>query len=187
MPRIVSSFELSIKNRPPHQVLTKWLYEELRNAILEGRLEAGSRLPASRDFARQYGLSRGTVVSVFERLLDEGYISSRVGVGTWINPVAATVPPHKPLTSTPPAYVGNVISSYVRPKPYVELVWKAECLPFRASDPAVAEFPAEIWGRIAAKRSRNFRSWLDTPADGSGYPPLRDAIAHYLRTSRGVR
>ncbi|WP_047495122.1 PLP-dependent aminotransferase family protein, partial [Terriglobus sp. TAA 43] len=31
------------------------------------------------------------------------------------------------------------------------------------------------------------RSWLDTPADGSGYPPLRDAIAHYLRTSRGVR
>lgn len=186
MTRTVSSFELSLKNRPPHLKLTNWLYEELRNAMLEGRLEAGARLPASRDFARQYGLSRGTVVSVFERLLDEGYISSRVGMGTWINRVLA-VPPQKPATPSPPAYIQNIIATYVRPKPYVDLVWKGESLPFRASDPAIAEFPSEVWGRIAAKRARNFRSWLDTPSDGLGYQPLRDAIAHYLRASRGAR
>ena len=49
------------------------------------------------------------------------------------------------------------------------------------------EFPSEIWGRIAADRARNFRSWLKTEDDGRGYRPLRDAIAEYLRASRGVR
>ena len=43
------------------------LYAELRGSILEGRLRPGTRLPASRDFARQHSLSRGTVVVVFER------------------------------------------------------------------------------------------------------------------------
>jgi GntR family transcriptional regulator/MocR family aminotransferase len=186
MPRTISSFEFTLKKRPQHQTLTNWLYGELRNAILEGRLGSGTRLPASRDFARQYGLSRGTVVSVFERLLDEGYISSKVGFGTWVNRVMP-VQPNQQTTSTPPAYIRSVISAYVRPKPYVDLVWKEQSHPFRAADPAIAEFPSEVWGRISAKHARNFRSWLDTPGDGRGYKPLRDAIADYLRASRGVR
>ncbi|MGA8939583.1 MAG: PLP-dependent aminotransferase family protein [Acidobacteriaceae bacterium] len=186
MPKTISSFEFTLKKRPPHQTLANWLYAELRDAILEGRLESGTRLPASRDFASQYGLSRGTVVSVFERLQDEGYISSKVGFGTWVNRVAA-VQPNQQTTSTSPAYVRNVISSYVRPKPYVDLIWNEHIHPFRAADPAIAEFPSEVWGRIAAKRARNFRSWLDTPADGRGYKPLRNAIAEYLRSSRGLR
>jgi GntR family transcriptional regulator/MocR family aminotransferase len=182
----VSSFELTLHSRPQHQTLTSWLYGELRLAILEGRLGPGMRLPASRDFASQYGLSRGTVVSVFERLQDEGYVSCRVGFGTWVNRVAA-VQPTRQTTSTPPAYIRRVISTYVRPKPFVDLVWPQEIRPFRVADPAIAEFPSELWGRIAAERSRNFRSWLKTGHDGLGYRPLRDAIADYLRVSRGVR
>ena len=54
-------------------------------------------------------------------------------------------------------------------------------------DPAIAEFPAELWGSIAARRARTFRSWLQTDDDGHGYRPLRQAIADYLGSSRGVR
>jgi DNA-binding transcriptional MocR family regulator len=75
--KTVSSFELVLNSRQPHQTLTNWLYRELCSAILDGRLNAGSRLPGSRDFAAQYGISRGTVVNVFERLQAEGYVSSR--------------------------------------------------------------------------------------------------------------
>jgi DNA-binding transcriptional MocR family regulator len=60
MPKAVSSFELTLKSRSRHQTLTNWLYGELRSAILEGRLAPGARLPASRDFASQYELSRGS-------------------------------------------------------------------------------------------------------------------------------
>jgi GntR family transcriptional regulator/MocR family aminotransferase len=52
--------------------------------------------------------------------------------------------------------------------------------------PAISEFPAKLWGSIAAKRAREFPSWIRTTDDGRGYRPLRDAIVHYLSVSRGV-
>jgi GntR family transcriptional regulator/MocR family aminotransferase len=186
VPKTVSSFELTLNSRQQHQTLTSWLYEELRLAILEGRLGPGARLPASRDFAKQYGLSRGTVVTVLERLQAEGYVSCRIGFGTWVNHVEAP-PPTRQSASTPPAYIRRVISDYKRPKPFVDLAFTGGVRPFRVGNPAVAEFPSELWGRIAADRARNFRSWLKTEDDGRGYRPLRDAIAEYLRASRGVR
>ncbi|HEX8145920.1 MAG TPA: PLP-dependent aminotransferase family protein [Pyrinomonadaceae bacterium] len=186
MPKTVSSLELMLSSRPPRQSLTDWLYAELRGSILEGRLRPGTRLPASRDFARQHSLSRGTVVCVFERLLSEGYLSSRVGSGTWVSRrVAAGAPPRAELQA-PPAYVRRVISAYARPKPFAGLA-ATEGRPFQMRDPALAEFPAKLWGQMVARRARTFRSWLRTEDDGRGYRPLREAIAHYLGSSRGVR
>jgi GntR family transcriptional regulator/MocR family aminotransferase len=186
VPKTVSSFELTLKGRKQDQTLTSWLYGELRLAILEGRLSPGTRLPASRDFAGQYGLSRGTVVTVFERLQSEGYLSSGVGVGTWVNQIAAPAQSRR-MTTTPPAYIRRVISEYTLPKPFVGLAFPKGVRPFRVGSPAIAEFPSGVWGRIAAHRARNFASWLKTEAGGRGYRPLRNAIAEYLRTSRGVR
>ena len=185
MPKAVSSFELTLKSRPRHQTLTSWLYGELRSAILEGRLAPGARLPASRDFASQYELSRGTVVSVLERLQAEGYVTSRVGYGTWVNRVEA--PRAARRTTTTPAYIRRIISTCKRPQSWVDLAFADRNRPFRIGVPAIDEFPSKVWGRIAADRARNFRSWLKKEADRRGYRPLRDAIAEYLRTSRGVR
>ena len=186
MPKTISSFELTLKSRSRHQTLTHWLYGELRSAILEGRLAPGARLPASRDFASQYELSRGTVVSVLERLQAEGYITSRVGFGTWVNRVEAPRPARH--ASAIPAYIRCAISTYKqRPQPWVDRAFVEGIRPFRIGVPAINEFPSEVWGRIAAHRARNFRPWLKKEADRRGYKPLRDAIAEYLRTSRGVR
>ncbi|HVT97413.1 MAG TPA: PLP-dependent aminotransferase family protein [Acidobacteriaceae bacterium] len=185
MPKAVSSFELTLKSRSRHQTLTHWLYGELRSAILDGRLAAGTRLPSSRDFARQYELSRGTVVSVLERLQAEGYVSSRVGFGTWVNRVEPPRPARQATTT--PAYIRRVLSTYKRPQSWVDLAFADKIRPFRIGVPAISEFPSEIWGRIAADRARHFRSWLKKEADRSGYRPLRAAIAEYLRTARGVR
>jgi GntR family transcriptional regulator/MocR family aminotransferase len=185
MPKAISSFELTLKSRSRHQTLTNWLYGELRSAILDGRLAPGARLPASRDFAHQYELSRGTVVSVMERLQAEGYTTSRVGFGTWVNRVQAPRPARQ-ATSTP-AYLRRVISTYKRPQPWIDLAFVEGIRPFRIGVPAITEFPSEIWGRIAANRARHFGSWLKKDADRRGYRPLREAIAEYLRTSRGVR
>ena len=46
----------------------RWLYDELRSAIVAGTLAVGARLPSTRSVARQHGLGRGTVVAVFEQL-----------------------------------------------------------------------------------------------------------------------
>src|SRR5919112_2715453 len=187
MPKTVSSLELALSSRPPQQTLTDWLYAELRRSILEGRLGPGTRLPASRDFARQHSLSRGTVVSVFERLMAEGYLSSRVGSGTWVSHRAAAGAHARAEPQAPPAYVRRVASAYVRPKSYEGWVATEGRRPFQMRDPALAEFPAKLWGQMVARRARTFEAWLQTEDDGCGYRPLREAAAHYLGSSRGVR
>ena len=128
MPKAISSFELTLKSRSRHQTLTNWLYGELRSAILDGRLAPGARLPASRDFASQYQLSRGTVVSVLERLQAEGYVTSRVGFGTWVNRVDAPRPARQ--ATTIPAYIRRVISTYKRPQPWIDLAFVGGSAPF---------------------------------------------------------
>jgi GntR family transcriptional regulator/MocR family aminotransferase len=185
MSKATTSFELTLKSRSHHQSLTNWLYGELRSAILDGRLGPGARLPSSRDFASQYQLSRGTVVSVLERLQAEGYVTSRVGFGTSVNRVDPPRPAR--LTTTVPAYIRRVISTSKRPQPWIDQAFVTGIRTFRIGVPAINEFPSEVWGRIAADRARNFRPWLKEQSDRRGYRPLRDAVAEYLRTSRGVR
>jgi GntR family transcriptional regulator/MocR family aminotransferase len=177
--KVVSSFELTLNERQQRQTLESWLYAELRGAILEGRLKPGARLPASRDFARLHHLSRGIIVTVFERLQTEGYLCSRVGVGTWVND---HVPVRSAVQASPksPAYIRRAVAGYVCPKPYVGWVELSSFRPFRMRDPALTEFPSKLWGRIAARRARTFGSWVQTEGDGCGYRPLREAIAHYL-------
>jgi GntR family transcriptional regulator / MocR family aminotransferase len=187
MAKAASSFELSLNERLRNQTLAQWLYSELRVAILHGRLKTGTQLPASREFARRYGLSRGTVVRAFERLHDEGYLSSRVGLGTWVNARVAANDPVRKSCVRLPDYIQRAAARYECPKPLVGWGGSDGLQPFAMRDPALSEFPAEVWGRIAAKRARGFRAWLGEKDGCLGYGPLREAIAHYLGSSRGVR
>src|SRR5947208_16016347 len=84
-PKFTGSPELALVPRAPDTALTRWLYDELRRAMLAGRLKRGMRLPATRDFAGQHGISRRVVVNVFEQLRTEGYLLSRVGSGTCVS------------------------------------------------------------------------------------------------------
>ncbi|MGW9126811.1 aminotransferase-like domain-containing protein [Paenibacillus chitinolyticus] len=60
------------------------LYRALRESIVEGRLESGSKLPSSRELAEIYGVSRGLVTQVYEMLMSEGYIEGKPGKGTFV-------------------------------------------------------------------------------------------------------
>jgi GntR family transcriptional regulator / MocR family aminotransferase len=186
MPKSISAFELTLESRPRHQTLSQWLYAQLRLAIIERRLKDGTRLPASRDFAKQYGISRGTVVNVFERLQSEGYVSALVGSGTRVNQIKPLASVSTVRTRTP-VYIQNALTNYQRPKPWIGLTATSEIHPFSMRYPALTEFPAALWAGIASRRARNFPSWLTTLDDGRGYRPLRQAISEYLNTSRGVR
>jgi GntR family transcriptional regulator/MocR family aminotransferase len=179
MPKNISSFELTLDDRQDHQTLSTWLYGALWRAILDGRLKAGTRLPATRDFARQYGVSRGIVVNVFEQLKSDGYLSCHVGAGTWVNhrlpKIAPT--PAKPLTIPPKAL----------PEPLTGLSFAGPSKPFRMGEAATTHFPAKTWARVASYRLRRLPAWLEVRDDGRGYRPLCEAVANYLATSRGVK
>src|SRR5580704_6318911 len=80
-----STLPLNLRGPRPRMALYRWLYEELRSAILAGRLRPGARLPATRDLAAQYGISRPTIVTAFEQLRSEGYVEGKVGSGTYVS------------------------------------------------------------------------------------------------------
>ncbi|TCG06610.1 hypothetical protein BZM27_25250 [Paraburkholderia steynii] len=82
--RRATEIDLALNARPDGVALQRWLYGELRAAILEGRLGPGARLPATRELAARHGVSRGTVLGVFAQLAAEGYLSGAVGRGSFV-------------------------------------------------------------------------------------------------------
>jgi GntR family transcriptional regulator/MocR family aminotransferase len=87
MTRRSDTFELVLAVRERGQSAYRWLYSALRESILAGRLRPGMRLPATRDLAERYELSRGTVVRAFEELKSEGYLEGSTGSGTYVSRV----------------------------------------------------------------------------------------------------
>ena len=65
MTKRASAFRLTLPPRESGTPAYRWLYSALRGEILEGRLRPKTQVPATRDLAEQYGLSRGTIVSAF--------------------------------------------------------------------------------------------------------------------------
>jgi GntR family transcriptional regulator/MocR family aminotransferase len=61
----------------PARGLTDWLTEALRSAILDRRLPAGTRLPATRVLAADLGVARGVALEAYQRLRDEGLTTAR--------------------------------------------------------------------------------------------------------------
>ena len=56
----------------------------VRAAARDERLQAGHRLPPTRDLARQLGVNRQTVVAAYEHLAAEGWVRSHTGKGTFL-------------------------------------------------------------------------------------------------------
>ena len=72
-------------------VLYDQIYRALRGNILKGRLSAGARVPATRDLSLELGVSRNVAIMAYRQLLDEGYLTTRMGAGTF---VARELPRH---------------------------------------------------------------------------------------------
>ncbi len=186
-----TSFELVLPLRDSDKSASRWLYESLRAAILEGRLRPGIRLPATRDLARQYRLARGTIVNAFDQLKSEGYIQGSVGSGTYVNkilPEELLQVPRKEIPALPARHKQRrKLSDYAR---RVKLFPNFEIRPsraFRTNMPALGLFPTTLWAQVAARRLRRISASLLLGCGPMGYPPLRDAVASYLSTSRGVK
>ena len=58
------------------------LTQDLRDAILSGRLVPGAPLPPTRVLAAELGISRSVVVRAYNDLVADGYIEARQGAGT---------------------------------------------------------------------------------------------------------
>jgi GntR family transcriptional regulator/MocR family aminotransferase len=158
------------------------LYACLRGAILSGRIAEGARLAASRTLADELGIARNSVLYAYERLASEGFVT-----GTRQGTVVARMGLRAPQAGAAAragdmAVLARRVAQAERATSGVD-----ESLPFMPGAPAVDEFPLAQWRRCIE------RAWRAAGPAQLGYQPaegdavLREAIAGYLRASRGVR
>lgn len=197
--RKAADIEIALTPRPEGVALQRWLYDEIRAIILSGGLPPGSRLPATRDLALRLKISRGTVLAVYDQLGAEGYIRGATGKGSFVAPELPDLPP-RPLVpgggaaeptsgnaaASAPAVVLSVRGRKLSMTPFSVAGRSSPARAFRGNQPDVTAFPFELWSRIASSRSRRPRPELLMDGDARGYQPLRETIAGYLRSSRGI-
>jgi GntR family transcriptional regulator / MocR family aminotransferase len=191
MAKRTSSLQMMLPVRDPGTPAYRWLYAALRSEILEGRLRPGARLPGTRDLADQYGLSRGTIVNAFEQLRSEGYVEGSVGSGTYVSKIL----PDELLQVTRQARTQSParrqpqrrVSDYGRRVKPIPMAEDRPIRAFRTDLPAMDLFPMTLWTQITARRLRRASTKLLLGCEPLGYRPLREAVADYLNTSRGVK
>ncbi|MCD4513864.1 PLP-dependent aminotransferase family protein [Brucella pseudogrignonensis] len=160
----------------------------IRQLIVDGRLERGKPLPASRSLSRSLGVSRDTVEAAYAQLHAEGFIDRRVGSGSFV------------------AQTPELKSRQLRPRPHStrqplsQLSQRGEALfqlggiietetprPFAPGVPDVRSFPLAIWERLHRQVIKEIGADALCHADPQGVKPLRQAIADYLNLERGAR
>lgn len=173
------------------------LYQQLKAAILDGRLKPGIRLPSSRMSATAFGMARTTVVGVYDQLLDEGYLVARHGSGTYVadRPPA----PSEPTSSTPQSpdqrlnpywFRRDVRSAFGffedRPAGSDELADYPEAHDFRPGLVDLEHFPFDVLRRVSAQKLRAFERAPFNYGHPQGDPDLRAAIAMHLSVMRAI-
>ncbi|MCU9950774.1 PLP-dependent aminotransferase family protein [Pseudomonas sp. PDM13] len=164
------------------QGLARQLYEGLRERILDGRLQSGTRLPASRDLAALLGISRNTVTRAFDQLYAEGYVEGRIGDGTYVAELSTTSRPA-------PAVQARAATSEALQRLQAHHLSRPLIGPpraFRVGVPAFDLFPFETWARLSARFWRKPSPARLGYGDPAGDWQLRELIAAYLRNSRGL-
>jgi GntR family transcriptional regulator / MocR family aminotransferase len=171
------------------------IYEWFQNAIKEGRIRPGGRVPSSRGLAAELGVSRIPVVNAYEQLHAEGYFETFVGVGTR---VARSIPTESPAfgkaryARIPRGHAVHPVPRQISDRASLwnkapSQPWLSKLGAFRVSLPALDHFPVNIWSKLISRHSKAVSRTMLAYGDAMGYGPLREAIAEYVRTVRGVR
>jgi len=195
--RSIIAFEMIRLDRTAGEPLHEQLYRQIRDELKSGRFsDASSRLPSSRAFANERGISRSTVRLAISKLHAEGYLLSKRGSGTFV----ANLLPETFLTADQPKTFQSIqrpfrISDRVRAIPDTRVGNQFDLgatgagagVSLVPSIPAVDEFPIAIWERlraqILAKKGVNLLRYASNRGDAD----LRKAIAAYLCDFRAAR
>ena len=186
--------EVALKLDPISPIaLYRQIYDGLRDGIIGGRFESGTKLPASRALATSLGVSRITVTECYERLISEGYLETRRGSGTFVstrlpewdmyatNSTVALAPQVQSDVPKRVSRYGQLLDVPLRPPVPPEMIR------LDSHGPDVAAFPIKLWTRLLVRRMQEGAlSLLQYTQEWSGSTDLKIAVAQYLRVSRAV-
>ncbi|HTO09284.1 MAG TPA: PLP-dependent aminotransferase family protein [Myxococcota bacterium] len=169
--------------------LHRQLYRSLRDAVLGGRLEAGSRLPSTRQLAAELELSRNTVLAACEQLVSEGYAAPRARSGLFVADAlpARSARPRSAALPLALSQTGQRMLAAVAPG---RASWAPAHKPlpydFLYGEPNYSHLPLETWARLLGRRARRLSARRLAYQAPGGAAELRESLAGYLARARGV-
>jgi GntR family transcriptional regulator / MocR family aminotransferase len=167
--------------------LPRQIYDGFRAAILRGDLRHGQKIPSSRELAAELRISRFPVLEAYAQLLAEGYFESRIGSGTSISRSL----PDRQVQTKHAAEIAADSRQSARRAPLLphfdRFPWRNGLGAFGVHQPALDQFPFEVWSRLVAHHSRSPKMNAIHQINPLGLDNCRDAICEYLRTSRSVQ
>lgn len=160
------------------------LHQQLRSAILDGRMSAGSALPSTRTLSAELGVARNTVVAAYDLLVAEGYVLPRKGAKAVVADLRGRQAMHAPAHAQPVE------------DPRLAPFWRTPFLPslhrdlpersFRLGLPDHRHFPHDVWRRLHAQALHAFSKQPFRYPPSEGLPELREAIAQHVAFARAV-
>lgn len=150
------------------------IHTSLRQAIMDGRLGPGQRLPSGRDLAKQLGVARGTIRVAYDRLIAENLVYGAGSAGTRVCARQFID------RGDDDSLFAGPLAGFTRP-------YSSAPQPFQMGVPADDGFPAKLWARMRARAVRADANSYTAYSDPRGEPALRSQIASHLAVSRQMR
>ncbi len=187
-------------------------YLALKKQIQSGTLAPGTKLPSSRSFASMMSISRNSVLAGLDRLIDEGYLYTQAGSGTYvalalpeqfthIQPTAPALATNSlPIAADAAQSVSTQTVTCANSLPLAKISARVQALKptWEAATTTLGDqrifsigvgctdlFPYQHWGRLLGRAWRQFAK-QSHHNDVFGFMPLRQAIADYACSTRGV-
>ncbi|WP_080796100.1 PLP-dependent aminotransferase family protein [Corynebacterium pacaense] len=166
-PDLVADLPLDID---PHSKLSipVQLAAQIRELLTRRVIAPGDHLPSTRMLAARLGVSRGTVVTAYEQLGAEGYLTSAHGSGTLINPGLNLLKPDS--------------AGYGTEKRTPQAPVQQDLINLDPGIPDTTTLADSAW-RAAWRRAC---STPPRPQPPLGLPALRVEISEHLRHMRGL-
>ncbi|MBZ0259602.1 MAG: PLP-dependent aminotransferase family protein [Hyphomicrobiales bacterium] len=174
--------DLLILDRNSDQPMYRQLYVVLRNMIETHILPRGIEVPSTRELAAELNIARNTIIAAYDQLLTEGFLLARANA----RPIVVDLPKRESaVASTLP----SKLSISERGKALAQQTihhGSPGLFAFHPGMPDAMSFPYKEWSKILMRRASQRGENLFGTYHVTGLPALREAIATYLRGSRGV-
>lgn len=163
------------------------IHRAIRQMILDGTIEAGKPLPASRALAQSLEVSRDTIETAYGQLHAEGFIVRKVGSGTHVSerarglnvkgPKPAEIPPSSTMHLShrgKAIFQSGGLRDFLTPRPFAPGV------------PETRRFPLALWERLQRQALKEYGTQVLSHSPPQGLLSLRQAIADYINLERGA-
>lgn len=153
------------------ETLYEYLYNCIKEDIINGVILPDEKLPSKRDFARNHGVSVVTVETAYGQLMAEGYLYSKPKSGFFVSAIQSQIVPTNTSSDLMEA------SAPVTQSQSISLI---------SNHTDSSCFPFSVWAKMNRQVLSEESNRLLTPPPMGGVIELRQAIARHLRDFRGI-